>query len=98
MFDILYVDDAALLKEICYAIKVRFPNAEIKDANDEVHRNRFSVEIPGVDIEELWVFSIRENFCFSLFSFQLELYSPTKTLEERKLWLTELKELAFAEK
>lgn len=46
MIDIIYFDNGEQYNRIEELLKQEFPHAKIKDASDDVHKYRFTIEMP----------------------------------------------------
>ena len=82
MYDLIYAP-----KVVEETIKRKYPLAQITDASDEIHTERFECEIEGVEKDEFYPFAIREGFSQYCFGFLLLLESlrfPERQLGEHK--------------
>lgn len=66
MYELVYAD-----KDVEVIIKKRFPQAVIENASDEIHRERFQVNIEGVTEDEFYPFAIREGFARCCLGFEI---------------------------
>ena len=78
-----------LFKELVYGgkdieklILDKYPKAVIEDASDDVHEERFNVEIPDVCLSDFYIFAIREEFVSLCFKFQLMLHNKREIIEQ----------------
>jgi len=65
MYQLIYAG-----KEVEEAIKARYPDAKIKDASDDIHKERFECEV-DIDEEEFYIWAILEGYAFACFAFEL---------------------------
>jgi hypothetical protein len=72
-------------------IKEKWPEARFQDASDNIHTDRFEVEIDVPEgktkesfLRDFWHFSVREGFCFLCFGFRLWMVDDIKEVKE---WL-----------
>ena len=90
-------------KEVEKIVVDRFPNANMTDASDEIHTERFECEIEGVTDDEFYPFAIREGFARCCLSFEILLtglrfkeITPGKHAETKtkiEAWIAATKEL-----
>ena len=72
-------------------IKKEWPGARFQDASDDIHTDRFEVEIDvpegktkGSFLRDFWAFAVREGFSLNCFGFRLWMGDDTKEVKE---WL-----------
>lgn len=65
MYDLIYAG-----REVEDLITQRFPSAKITDASDDIHRERFELEL-DISEEDFYIFAIREGFALCCFTFAL---------------------------
>lgn len=70
------------MNELVYAgsdvekiIKDKYPQAKIADASDDIHTERFELELDGVSENEFYPFAISEGFARCCFGFELHFES-----------------------
>lgn len=84
MFSELVYDDKSIEKKILE----RWPNAVIEDASDDIHPERFNVEIDGVTDDEFYRFALREQFAGSCFKLLLMSKHPNQSIRDMvKGWI-----------
>jgi len=61
-------------KDVEKLVKDKWPSSKTKDASDEIHIERFELEIPDMTEDEFYPFAIKEGFarCCLSFVFLLE--------------------------
>ena len=57
-------------KDVETVVLKRYPNAKIEDASDEIHKERFELEV-DVNEDEFYVFAIVDGYANDCFGFQL---------------------------
>jgi len=62
MIDLIYLEASESQQSIKDTILQRFPNAKFRDASDEVHWNRFEVEIPDATARDFFRLAASEGF------------------------------------
>ena len=72
MYDLIYAP-----AEVEKIIKDKYPSVKITDASDEIHRERFEMELPDITEDEFYPFAIEEGFaqcciCFEMMRLQPE--------------------------
>ena len=83
------------MEELVYAghevediIKKKYPQAEIKDASDYIHTERFELSIPDIDDDEFYPFAIREGFARCCLGFEVMVgsmgFPESKTLKPKE--------------
>lgn len=79
-------------------IKVKYPEAKIKDASDYIHTERFECEV-DVDEDEFYIFAIRQGFAECCFGFNLMMGDCPKGSRQKVWdWFAEVKALEESEK
>lgn len=68
MYELVY--DSIIIQEV---IRKQFPTAIFEDARDNVHAERFSVEIESIGDDEFYSFAIKDRFVLSCLGFQLRM-------------------------
>ena len=84
--EVIYTD-----RSLFDIIKKEFPHATFIDARDEIHTDRFEVEIEteDKDIEKkFYIHAIKNNFALTCLSFQLMLCQDLEKIME---WIKEIK-------
>ncbi len=80
MYELIYAG-----KEVEDIIKKKYPNAEVKDASDYIHTERFEVEIPGITDDEFYPLAIKEGFIKCCLGFEILFeslrFKETKTIK-----------------
>ena len=66
MYDLIYAG-----RDVEEIVRKAYPKSEIKDASDNIHRERFELEIPDVTENEFYPFAIKEGFIGCCFGFAL---------------------------
>lgn len=61
--------------EVEHIIKEKYPQAEIKDASDFIHTERFELELEGIEEDEFYPFAIIKGFASDCFRVALLLES-----------------------
>ncbi|MCJ7828381.1 MAG: hypothetical protein MUP81_01405 [Dehalococcoidia bacterium] len=83
MEDLIYAGE-----DIEALIKTKYPTAKITDASDEIHTERFELDIPDIDDDEFYPFAIKEGFAMCCLSLALLLESlkfpETKTIKPKE--------------
>lgn len=78
-------------KDIENIIKNKFPVATFQDASDEIHTERFEVEIQEDDNDktrdDFYVFALKEGFAMDILNFQLMIGMPEHQ-HKVKRWMT----------
>lgn len=69
MHELVYDD-----REVEVVITKHYNNAIITDARDEIHHERFEVDIPNITQEVFFKFALRNGFLLSCFTFNLILH------------------------
>ena len=84
-------------KEVEDLVRREYPDAIITDASDEVHPERFEVEIPNADEDTFYLFAIRQGFVGTSLSWGL---METMPESQQRLWnlLAEARALSESEK
>ncbi len=62
-------------KDVEVAILTRWSKAKITNASDEIHRERFEVNIPEVTEDEFYPFAVKGGFALDCLGFQFQLQS-----------------------
>ena len=70
MYDLIYGNS-----EVESVILKKYPQAQIKDASDFIHTERFECEIPNISEDEFYPFALKEGFARLCFKFELTLQS-----------------------
>ena len=90
-------------REVEAIILRKYPNAQINDASDDIHQERFECTIEGVSDDEFYPFAIREGFgtiCFRIAILMQSLRFPPpkdkpnyhkETLAKLEAWIGEAK-------
>lgn len=90
MYELVYADDRAEYCEIRDAVEKRYPVATIKDASDDVHPFRFSVEVDE-EKDDFYKWAIGEGIFLCLLGGQLLLRTEPGTV---KRWIEEAESCA----
>ena len=69
-------------------IQEQYPQAKITDASDDIHSERFQVDIEGVEPKDFYIFAIKEGFALECLGFQLRMRMADK-IQEVKDWVKE---------
>ena len=99
MYDLIYADST-----VESIIKKKYPQAQIKDASDYIHTERFECEIPDVTEDEFYPFALIEGFAEGCLVFEITLQSlkfkGDHAEEKAKLdkWLASAKSIQEAQK
>ena len=89
MYDLKYLDDSESREPIQSAISRKFPSAKFEDASDDIHWNRFAVELPDGSEREFFRLAVREGFALCCLNIGLMVrIKPAVWLQEE---LAELK-------
>lgn len=59
-------------------IKKAYPKAEITDASDDIHRERFECEIESITYDEFYIFALRQGFAECSLAFNLMMHNCPK--------------------
>jgi hypothetical protein len=70
MYDLIYAGH-----EVEDIIKAKYPQAKITDASDEIHTERFEMELDGVTEDEFYPFALIKGFAGDCFRIALHLES-----------------------
>ena len=78
-YELVYAERA-----VADLIKKRFPSAEITDARDQIHEERFEVNIEGVEPLDFYKYSIDEGFFGACLCMRVRFYSgePDKLCDD----------------
>jgi len=63
-------------------IKERWPEADIRDASDDIHEGRFEVFLKGVTEMDFYVFALSEGFILNCLGFLFKVQDDPKLEEE----------------
>ena len=75
-------------------IKKKYPKAIYTDASDDIHRERFELELPGTKEDEFYPWAIVNGFAGNCFKLQLKALDPLG-MEHHKIerWTAKAKKL-----
>ena len=82
MYDLIYTENRNDYDKIWEIIKKEYPEAVLEDGSDQIHENRFSVDLVEFEMEhESWFsFIIKNGFAMLSLNFQLMIKEdPDKT-------------------
>jgi len=81
MYDLIYTENYSDYKEIKEVIKKEYQKADIEDASDTVHTNRFSVEFE-IEQESWFEFIIKNGFAMLSLNFQFMVRNEPYKIKE----------------
>ena len=70
MNDLIYTENYDAYKKIKNVIQTEYENAEIEDASDGIHTNRFSVDLE-IEQDDWFLFICKNGFAWCSLGFQL---------------------------
>lgn len=86
MYDAIYAG-----ADVRAIVKARYPDGHFEDASDDIHPERFSVEIAGCDEKQYWRFLIEEGIALASLNVGLAMRIPGKVQDELLALLAEMK-------
>jgi hypothetical protein len=82
MYDLIYCENRGDYTEIKNKLLDNFPNANIQDASDEIHHDRFEIEMDDDKRDDYLIFTMKEGFAVLSLTVQLMLHENQKELKE----------------
>lgn len=80
-YDLVYAGD-----EVLALVKKQYPQAKTKDASDDIHTERFELQIEDVEPKDFYIFAMKEGFALECLGFQIRMRDKD-TFPELKGWV-----------
>lgn len=80
-YELIYAPEAEAI------IASAYPNAQFKDASDDIHPGRFEVTIKGLHQKAFWKFAVEQGFALDCLGFELKRRSDREFGKEIIGWI-----------